>query len=156
MPNPPTDVPPSTDLHPRPGLRPDMAPAEVNAEHSVLLRCMARLQTLGDQLAGRERRVRQLERENLLLRGQQLVARTAWLWGLRTEAMLRQRAAVVRPEPVSDPALREAGSVICQTGCVGHAHHWLGDEGQCRRSGLPCERLSGEATAVAQDRSSQR
>lgn len=31
-----------------------------------------------------------------------------------------------------------ADLVICQTGCVSHDHHWLADDGRCRRTGQPC------------------
>lgn len=45
--------------------------------------------------------------------------------------------------------------VICQTGCVSHDHHWLGDDGQCRRTGQACV-LNGapQPAALRQEESS--
>ncbi|MEZ5702753.1 MAG: hypothetical protein R3E42_13695 [Burkholderiaceae bacterium] len=53
------------------------------------------------------------------------------------------RIMAVEPGDVDfrDPGAPEAQAVICQTGCVGHAHPWLAPDGQCRRSGDACERI---------------
>ena len=60
----------------------------------------------------------------------------------------RGEAALVR-HLVSEHGARDAQSVISQTGCVGHAHPWLDDDGQCRLSGQVCERLE-EAVSTPQ------
>ncbi|MCL5969443.1 MAG: hypothetical protein M1359_09430 [Betaproteobacteria bacterium] len=38
----------------------------------------------------------------------------------------------------------ESDAVLCQTACVGHAHHWLQDDGQCQRKGGECERVQAQ------------
>ncbi len=112
--------------------------AALQQEHGVLLR----------QLAGLQRRVSEqlmaLDEEVLHLRAQLMVARTGVLWGLGGESLVwtavpRARAPH-RPAPLLAP-MKEAAAVICQTGCVGHAHPWLEADGQCRRSGQVCARL---------------
>lgn len=104
----------------------------------MLLRKLADLQRrVSEQLGA-------FDQEVLHLRAQLMVARTGVLWGLGVEsltwtAMPRARA-LHRPVPVQVP-MKEAAAVICQTGCVGHAHPWLEADGQCRRSGQVCARL---------------
>lgn len=141
----PTEIPHETTQRRFAARRSDADSAVVDAEHSILLRRLARLQDLGDRLAQCERRVRQLESENLLLRGHQLVVRTALLWGLRYDVRLWPSRVGARPATPPQPASREAHSVICQTGCVGHAHPWLDGDGHCKRSGRACERLASDA-----------
>jgi hypothetical protein len=113
-----------------------MAAAEAVAlqyEHGVLLRRLGQLQReLGSDLA-------RLERENLRLRAALLLTRTAWLWGLAPppDAPARElRAAEVSAAPATVQQL------LCQVACTGHAHHWLGEDGLCSRSGEACERLA--------------
>ena len=38
----------------------------------------------------------------------------------------------------------ESDAVLCQTACVGHAHHWLQDDGHCQRKGGECERVPAQ------------
>lgn len=49
-------------------------------------------------------------------------------------------ASAVAPDLAPD-AWRASDEVLCQTACVGHAHHWLGADGQCQRKGGDCERV---------------
>ena len=118
---------------------------ELVAEHAALLRRLAQLQQrVSEQCRAGAVRQAVLEAENLCLRAELVVLRTAAAWGLRGTALnpIRPRSTP-RPSVVpSEPPMREARSVICQTGCTGHAHPWLGDDGQCRLSGQACERVT--------------
>lgn len=114
------------------------------AEHGTLLRQWARLQQrVSEQLQGAARRQTALESQNLCLRAELVRLRTAEAWGIPATAMARSVTASQARSPVvrADAALREAQAVICQTGCAGHAHPWLDEDGHCRRTGLACERL---------------
>jgi len=124
-------------------------------EHAVLLRHMGRLQnSVSALLADKEARLQVLSGEVLRLRGQLLVARTAVLWGLalRTEAAAsRQPTARCKnvnglgASQLEDPERSAAArQLVCQTGCVGHAHHWLTAGGTCQLSGQACERQALE------------
>lgn len=110
-------------------------------EHGALLRQMAALQRrVSDQIAQQAHRLNAIESENLRLRAELVRSRTAVLWGLHTAAV----GAPIRPllPRASAPVAREwpeAQAVICQTGCVGHAHAWLDEHGQCRRTGEVCQ-----------------
>lgn len=124
-----------------------MAAREIAIEHGVLTRQMAGLQRrVGEQMRAHAQQVMALEEEVLQLRVQLVIARTCLLWGLGV-------AGVVRPVPRrartavagAVEAMAEASSVICQTGCVGHAHPWLEADGQCRRTGTACTHLMGQA-----------
>lgn len=136
-------------LHPA---RFDSATArELVSEHGALTRLLAGLQhRMGELLRAHALQVQALEGEILRLRGQLVVARTGLLWGLprgrRLAGTLALRPATATRPPATAaapaPALREANAVICQTGCVGHAHPWLEVDGQCRRTGQACELLS--------------
>lgn len=121
------------------------------AEHGVLVRHLGALQhRVGAQMREREDRMRRLEAENLRLRAELMVLRTIACWGLGAGAVVRHTAPArhrVAGQPAGvPPSLREAEAVICQTGCVGHAHPWRDADGQCRRTGQACEPapLSGE------------
>ncbi|MGE0349009.1 hypothetical protein [Hydrogenophaga sp.] len=126
---------------------------EVSIEHAALARQLASLQRrVSEQVRASARQVRGLEDEVLCLRAQLVLARTCLLWGLGVAAGLqsvprRARTAVTAPAPT----MAEASSVICQTGCVGHAHPWLEADGQCRRTGVACERYAGSASGVDTD-----
>ena len=41
----------------------------------------------------------------------------------------------------------DSDAVLCQTACVGHAHHWLQDDGHCQRKGGECERVPAQGDA---------
>jgi hypothetical protein len=106
--------------------------AVLRHEHGVLLRRLGRLQReLGSDLA-------RLERENLRLRATLLLTRTAWLWGLAPPPAAPARR-VGTAGPSGAPATVQ--QLLCQVACTGHAHYWLGEGGQCSRSGAACERL---------------
>lgn len=105
-------------------------------EHGVLLRQLARLQQgLGAELA-------RLERENLGLRATLLLARTAWLWGLAPPPTAATPPRPRRPIGTSHDGPATVQQLLCQVACTGHAHYWLGEQGQCRRSGEACNHLS--------------
>jgi hypothetical protein len=118
------------------------APQELVIEHGVLLRQIGGLQRRSSELQ-QAAAVREatLQAENLRLRAELVLLRTSVFWGLGA-ATVKRRPAAARPPIPSDHAHQapEAQAVICQTGCVGHAHPWLESDGQCRRSGQPCER----------------
>ena len=119
-------------------------------EHGLLLRQLARLQQgAGEQMQAQARRINALEGDVLRLRAQLIVARTCLLWGLPHEGLARVRP-LRRPvvAALNDPEWAQAHAVICQTGCVGHAHPWLEADGQCRRTGVACKPLNGIADAV--------
>lgn len=141
----PAGLPPGTPLqHTHP------ATAGVAQEHAMLVRHMGKLQaSVSALLADKEAQLQALGGEVLRLRAQLLMARTAVLWGL-TPCTARasnppsaQRATSERRD-ASDPTdlenLASARQLVCQTGCVGHAHHWLTAEGRCQLSGQTCER----------------
>lgn len=120
---------------------------ELVTEHGTLLRRLAQLQQrVSDQLQTAERRQRDLEADNIRLRAELVRVRTALFWGLRPAALARRAVPARRREEGDVPeGMSEAQDVICQTGCVGHAHPWLGEDGQCLRSGQACERLAEDA-----------
>ncbi len=116
---------------------------ELVAEHGVLMRQIGGLQRRSSELLrASTARETALLAENLRLRAELVLLRTSVFWGLGAAMVLRRPPAVraARP-PAVDAGAREAQAVICQTGCVGHAHPWLEADGQCRRSGQACERV---------------
>lgn len=122
---------------------------ELVAEHRVLMRQMGGLQRRStEQWQAMQAREMALQAENLRLRAELVLLRTGVLWGLGVASLMRRPAAsrsVRRPAAVAS-GTEQAQAIICQTACVGHAHPWLGDEGQCLRSGQTCDRreLVGE------------
>lgn len=125
---------------------PDRAAArELAHEHSALVRQMASLQRrVSEQVRTQAQQVAALEEEVMYLRAHVIVSRTCMLWGLAMAGVARP---IVRRHraPGFDPqdAMAEASGVICQTGCVGHAHPWLEADGQCRRMGVACKQVRG-------------
>jgi hypothetical protein len=130
-------------MHPTPLQRQPRPTHELVVEHRVLMRQIAGLQRhSGELLQASAQRERALLAENLCLRAQLVLLRTSVFWGLGAAVALR------RPVPPRLPARSNyateapaAQAVICQTGCVGHAHPWLEADGQCRRSGQVCVRV---------------
>ncbi len=121
---------------------------EIAAEHGALTRQVAGLQRhLGEQLQAQARRMAALEDEVLRLRAQLVVARTCMLWGLGAAGVARRASRAAPPPRPRTPqaaearAMAEADRVICQTGCVGHAHPWLDADGVCRRTGAACAQV---------------
>lgn len=108
-------------------------PADFEAlqrEHGVLLRHLGQVQQrLGTRL-------HRLETENLRLRAALLVQRTAWLWGLGPPVGRPGRGNQEQAE-----SLLSTHHVLCRVGCEGHAHAWLDDDGQCRRTGRACDTI---------------
>lgn len=122
---------------------------ELVAEHGVLMRQIGGLQRRSSELLrASTARETALLAENLRLRAELVLLRTSVFWGLGAAAVLRRRSPAVRSRPPVEAGAREAQGVICQTGCVGHAHPWLDEEGQCRRSGQACDRLGDDAEAL--------
>ncbi len=120
----------------------------LSREHGALLRQIGGLQhSVSAQLQNSAARQRQLESDNLRLCAELVILRSAAAWGLGQAALARP-AQPRRPlaQGMSDPALAQAHRVICQTGCVGHAHPWLDAAGQCARSGQACDRMDTEAS----------
>ncbi|WP_439586489.1 hypothetical protein [Hydrogenophaga sp.] len=121
-----------------------VAARELAQEHGALTRQMASLQRrVSEQVRAQAQQLAALEEEVVCLRGQLIVTRTCMLWGLGV-------AGVARPMPrrphapviAAQEPMAEASSVICQTGCVGHAHPWLEADGQCRRTGVACNQVT--------------
>lgn len=128
--------------------------AALVVEHGVLVRRLGALQhRVGEQMQARDRRVRDLEAENLRLRADLMVLRTIACWGLGTGAVVRHTAPSRHRArlPEAAPGLREAEAVICQTGCVGHAHPWRDADGQCRRTGQACEPVQLDLASNAKE-----
>lgn len=122
---------------------------ELAQEHGVLMRQIGGLQSrCTELLRSSSSRVAALEGENLRLRAELVLLRTSVFWGVGAATVLRRRSPAVRSRPPVEAGAREAQAVICQTGCVGHAHPWLDAEGQCRRSGQACDRVGDDAEAL--------
>lgn len=139
--------------------RPTSPVPDLVAEHAALARWLGQLQRrIGALQHDHRQQVATLQADLMRLRGQTLVLRTATLWGLGG-AVLTPLGSVARTPGVRvmTPVWREASSVICQTGCVGHAHPWRDDQGLCRRTGEACQPV-GNADVEAQGghRSEQR
>ncbi|WP_137920412.1 hypothetical protein [Hydrogenophaga sp. 2FB] len=129
-----------------------MAAREIAIEHAVLTRQLASAQRrLSEQVQACTQRMDALEREVVQLRAQLVMARSCMLWGLNTAGVMRPlaRRARVASAAAEAVAMAEASNVICQTGCVGHAHPWLEADGQCRRTGASCAHVSGHAEDAA-------
>lgn len=119
-------------------------PPGVATEHAALCRHLGRVQDrMTRLLLEKELALRALSREVVRLRGQLIVARTTLLWGMAmpvASVPLQARASTAVRAPTG-PAqdLEAARKVICQTGCAGHAHAWLAEDGQCRWIGRDCD-----------------
>ncbi|GLS16942.1 hypothetical protein GCM10007935_43910 [Hydrogenophaga electricum] len=120
-------------------------------EHGVMLRQMAGLQQrVSAHCQAQAVRVAALESLNLRLQAELVLLRTAIFWGLGAGAVMRRPPVRHRLPAHPAEAMREAQAVICQTGCVGHAHPWLQADGQCSRTGQACDQLETSAVAPAE------
>jgi hypothetical protein len=119
-------------------------PAGVVLEHAVLCRHLGGVQDRVSRLMQeKEVALNALTSEVVRLRGQLVVARTSMLWGMalpvgnapHSKPASGAPPFQTKPAPDTDAARK----AICQTGCTGHAHPWLTDDGQCRWSGRICD-----------------
>ena len=126
--------------------------SDLVAEHTALVRWLGQLQRrIATLQQEHHQQVTALQTDLMRLREQTMVLRTATLWGLGATVLARPGNAAHAPSLQGlQPLWREASEVICQTGCVGHAHPWRDDQGLCRRTGQPCQ-PSGGANADAPD-----
>jgi hypothetical protein len=130
-----------------------VAAREIAIEHGALTRQVAGLQRrVSEQLCAYAQQVSALEDEVLHLRAQLIVLRSSLLLGLGVAGVVKPltRRARSLAERAETRAMVEASSVICQTGCVGHAHPWLEADGQCRRTGQACDLYAGSASEAAE------
>lgn len=128
---------------------------DVTIEHKLLLRHWAGLQDrVSRQSCEQMRRCQALEAELMRLRARWVLATTQMLWGLGWPGLpaTARHAAVLDSDAQEDaleglPASAEAraAALICRTGCAGHAHAWLGDEGECKLTGGDCTRVGARA-----------
>lgn len=118
-------------------------------EHGALVRLLGGLQRRVATLqAEHAQALGDLQAEVLRLRAQLVASRTRVFWGLAA-GVDGSSAVSLADEPVArtdhrpsggvSATLAAASTVICQTGCMGHAHPWRDADGQCRRTGLACE-----------------
>jgi hypothetical protein len=113
-------------------------------EEMVLIRRLGRVQARMTQTVQRMVvHINQQDAEIIRLRARLIMSRTCMLWGLQglphTDPRQADRPWVgVTGSGEPAPTRSLADQVICQTGCISHAHHWLGEEGQCQRDGEPC------------------
>ena len=124
-----------------------VAAREIAIEHGVLTRQMAGLQRrVGEQMRAYAHQVSALQDEVVHLRGQLIVSRTCMLWDLGMAGVMKSVVRRARKPAVQAGAnaMAEASSVICQTGCVGHAHPWLEADGQCSRTGTACTQIESK------------
>ncbi len=124
-----------------------VAAREIAIEHGVLTRQMAGLQRrVGEQMRAYAQQVSALQDEVVHLRGQLIVSRTCMLWDLGRAGVMKPvvRRARQLAAHAEAGAMAEASSVICQTGCVGHAHPWLEADGQCSRTGTACTQIENK------------
>ena len=112
---------------------------ELAAEHLALLRHWAGVQArVSQQACQQAARCAVLEAEVMRWRARWMVATTQMLWGLGWPGFGVAARAWSRP---ARAPLADAAEVICQAGCAGHAHPWLGEEAQCRLKGGACTRV---------------
>ncbi|WP_341909914.1 hypothetical protein [Polaromonas sp. YR568] len=117
-------------------------PMDVAHEHAVLSRHLGKIQgRISSLIKEKDLALEALTCEIVQLRAQLVIARTFVLWGMDMQSMNRKVRVSTSVQPLIDESLdlEAARKAICQTGCTGHAHHWLSDDGQCRRSGRACD-----------------
>lgn len=126
-----------------------------SAELAVVLRHLGGVQTqVGELVSQQQQKIEQLQWQLMRLRAQCVLERTQRLWGLSESNLLANSTGakrfVANGEKIQHflpvKAWRAAQKIICQTGCVGHAHPWLKDDGQCARTGQDCDAQTTEET----------
>lgn len=117
---------------------------DVAHEHAVLSRHLGNVQNrISNLITEKDLALEALICEIVQLRAQLVIARTFVLWGMDMQLMCMNRKVLssTQMQPLIDGPLNleAARKAICQTGCTGHAHHWLSEDGQCRRNGRACD-----------------
>ncbi len=120
----------------------------VEQEHLALVRLWGQWQQRADKMVEslvqeHRSKVQKLEGQVTRLRAQLMVQRTGLLWGIShgLHAYTRKRAS--QTSTATEASSESGNDVLCRTGCMGHAHSWLGPEGQCRLQGKACEHVTG-------------
>jgi len=129
--------------------------SESSLELAIMLRHMGGVQAQVSALVRQQQlQIEQLQTQLMRMRAQRLLDQTQRFWGL-DDGSRPANSLPLQPMAVSfrkaKPSLTEkawqaAQKIICQTGCVGHAHHWLQDDGQCARTGQDCDAQTIEET----------
>jgi hypothetical protein len=116
---------------------------DITAEHIALLRQWGRLQTQIEALQRTHAHEKaQTSQELVRLRAQLIIRDTLAYWGMNP--LLQRRRVAPARQP--DRAI-SAQEVICQTGCIAHAHAGMDKEDTCRLLGGTCETLSVKMAA---------
>lgn len=119
-----------------------------SSELAVCLRYLGGVQSrCTDLVRQQQHQIDQLQAQLIRLRAQCILERTQNLWGLwsiqtRSGPASLPAAGTVSakfPPPLKEKAWQTAQKIICQTGCMGHAHAWLKSDGQCARTGQECD-----------------
>jgi hypothetical protein len=115
----------------------------LHQEHQLLIRKIAALQSrVSDLVQAHLIAQRTMEAEIMRLRAQALVARTQRLWALpERPPQRREQSGQAMADDSRSRGRQAADAVLCQTGCVGHAHPWLRADGGCSRTGRACTEL---------------
>jgi hypothetical protein len=132
------------------GTTPHVKPHALSAssELAVCLRYLGGVQSrCTDLLRQQQHQIDQLQAQLIRLRAQCILERTQNLWGLwslharaRPESLREAGAVSSKVQPLlEDKSWQTAQKIICQTGCMGHAHPWLKSDGQCARTGQECD-----------------
>jgi hypothetical protein len=102
-----------------------------------------------EALRNQDARIQQMQTQLMQLRAWRVIEHTQKLWGIQTPVMWKTEA---KPANRGVKLLGVAGRawqrltnrVICQTGCEGHGHPWLNEQGQCTRTGEVCDAMVQE------------
>ena len=123
---------------------------DVRAEHAVLLRHWAGVQDrVSRQACQQAQRCAELEAELLRLRARWVLTTTRMLWGMGWPGLETAHHALAGNAAPTTTVPVTASQVLCQSGCAGHAHPWLDNEGHCRLTGQDCTRVPSGLDAVS-------
>lgn len=128
-------------------------PVSASAELGLVLRHLGGVQAhVSDLVRQQQQHIAQLQGQLMRLRAQRMLERTQRLWGLSQlqgpcADWVPDQASLVAATDLTEKPRRSLGArawqaaqnIICQTGCVGHAHPWLQADGQCARTGQVCD-----------------